>query len=154
MLAKSFPRKQVCTNNFHQEFFGRRFYMVANSFPRKQVTTKNVHQTFLIEIFLLLQNHFLENRLPPKIFINFFFGWKLFMFGKSFPRKHVPTKISSKILWSIIFYGCRIISSKSGSYQKFSWKIFIQTFLWMQNYFIENRFLPNIFIKHFLVEMF
>jgi len=41
MVAKSFPRKQDPSKNFHQQFF-----MVAKSFPRKQVPTKNFRYKF------------------------------------------------------------------------------------------------------------
>ena len=46
MVAKSFPRKQVWTKNFHKNFFGRKFFMVAKKFPTKQVWTKNFHKKF------------------------------------------------------------------------------------------------------------
>ena len=59
-FAKSFPRKQVWTKNFHQQFFGPKFFIVPKTFPRKQVLTKNIHENFLVENFLWLQNLFLE----------------------------------------------------------------------------------------------
>jgi hypothetical protein len=34
-------------------------------------------------------------------------------------------KFSSQIIWSQLFYGRKIISSKTGSYQKFSLQIFL-----------------------------
>ena len=56
MTAKSFPRKQVTTKNFHQKFFGRNFFMVGKSFSRNQVSNKNLHQTFfVVEHFLWLK---------------------------------------------------------------------------------------------------
>ena len=139
MVAKSFPRNQVWTRNFHQKVFGRKFlwlqnhfleirletkifikiffrkfFIIAKSFPRKQVWTRNFHQNFLVETFLWLQNHFLEIRFEPKFFINNFFR-QFFMVAKSFPRKPV---------WTRNFH------------QNFS----VETFLWMQNHFLGNRF--------------
>jgi hypothetical protein len=51
MVAKSFPRKQVCTQNF-QKKFGRKIFIVAKSFPRKQVCAQNYHQKFFVEKLL------------------------------------------------------------------------------------------------------
>ena len=100
--------------------------MVAKSFPRKQVPTKNFHQIYLVETFLQSQNHFLENRFLLKTFIKFFWS-KFFMVAKSFPRKQVPTKNFHQI-WSKIVYGRKIISSKTGSYQKFSENFLVEIF--------------------------
>ena len=58
--------------NFSSNIFGRKFFVVAKSFPRKQVCTKTFHQHFLVETFLNLQNNFLENKFEPKVFINKF----------------------------------------------------------------------------------
>jgi hypothetical protein len=117
--------------------------MVAKSFPPKQVPTKNFHQIFLVETFLWSESHFLENRFLPKI-INFF--------------------------WSKIFYGRKIISSKTGSYLKVLLKLFwskicmdakscprqqvptnnfheicfVENVLWSQNHFLGNKFLYKI----------
>ena len=105
----------------------------------------------MVENFLWLQNHFLDNR---------------------FERK-----ISLKNFWSKIFYVCKIISSKIGSHQKFSWNIFwsnifcgwkiisrkyvqtknfqkhfwVENFLWLQNHFLENRFEWKISFPNFFV---
>ena len=47
------------------------------------------------------------------------------MVAKSFPRKQVLIKkIVLKIFWPKMFYGCKLISSKTGSYQKYSSIIF------------------------------
>ena len=123
--------------------------MVVKSFPWKQVPTKIFHQIFLwlhnflknrfppkifiqhclVENFLWSQNHFLQNRFLPKIFISNFCS-KFFIVAKSFPRKQVPTK---------------------NFHRKFSSR---KIFLWLQNYFLENSFLPKIFICNFVVENF
>jgi len=170
MVAKSFPRKQICKENnswkiflyenflwlqyhflenrlarkkFLKNFFGRKFFMVAKSFPRKQIRKeKNSWKMFLVENFLWLQNHFLENR---------------------FARK----RILEKLFWSKICYSCKIISSKTDLQgkkflnnffcrkffmfaksfprkqickEKNSWKIFLVENLWLANHFLENRF--------------
>ena len=103
-------------------------------------------KNFLVENFLWLQNHFFGNRFEPKLFR------------------------------SKIFYGCKIISLKTGLNQKFfdlkffmvaksfpreqDWtKIFInnsvfQNVLCLENHFLEDRFLQNILIKNCLVENF
>ena len=129
MVAKSFPRKKVPTKNFHQNFFRLKFVIIAKSFPRKQVPSKIFIKLFLFEHFLWLQNHFLQNRFVPKIFIHIF--------------------------WSKIFYGCKIISSKTGSYQKFSSNLFlVQNFLSLQSQFLEYISIHNIFINIFFVEIF
>jgi hypothetical protein len=51
-----------------------------------------------------------------------------------------------------MFYDWKIISSKTSLHQIFSSKILVETFLWLQNHFLQNRFAPNIFIKKILVE--
>ena len=150
--------------------------MVAKSFPRKQVPTKNFHQIFLVENFLRLQNHFLGNRFDPKIFIKNFFS-KIFYYCKIISSKTgLNQKFSSTFFWSIIFYGCKIISSKTGFNQKSSTKIFwsknfmvaksfpqkhvqpkifikkrsVENLLQLQNHFLENRFETKIFIIYSL----
>ena len=92
--------------------------MVSKSYPRKQVCAQKFHQKFW-----WLQNHFLENRYEPEIFI--------------------------KNIWLKIFYGCKIISTKTGLNQKFSSEMFcVENVLWLQNHFLENRFQPKIFIEN------
>jgi len=65
----------------------------------------------------------------------------IFMVVKSFPRKPVRMKKNfEKIFWLKIFYGCKIISSKTGlNEKKILRKRFGQEFLWFQNHFFENR---------------
>ena len=74
------------------------------------------------------------------------------MVAKSFPRKQILTNHFHETFLVENSYGCKIISSKTGSYQKFSWKILVENFLWLQNHFLENRFLPKIFINIFCVK--
>jgi len=155
--------------HFHQNFFGRKCFMVAISFSRKQVPNKIFIKFFFVDHFLWLQNHFLENRFLPK-FSSIFFCSKIFLWLQNhfLENKFLP-KFSSNFFWSIMFYGCKFISSKTGSYQNFHQiffgrkcfmvaisfsrkqvpnKIFIKFFLvdhflWLQNHFLENRFLPK-----------
>ena len=142
MVARSFPRRQVPTKNFHKLFLYK-FFMVAKSIPRKQFLTKNFNETFCGRYFFLwLQNHFLENRILTKIFIMFFCG-KFIIVSKSYSRNFFLTNI---------FYGCKIGSSKTDSYQNISWTFFlVENFLSLQNHFLENKFAPKIFIKNVLV---
>jgi len=92
LVAKSFPRKQHPAKNFHKKFFGLKFFMVPKSFPPKHVPTKNFHQKY--------------------------FDRKILMVSKSFPRKQVPTKTFNKNFQSKICNSVRIISSKTGAYNK------------------------------------
>jgi hypothetical protein len=131
MVEKSFPQKQVPTKNFHQ-FFGRKFVMVAVIPSKTGSYQKLSSKSFLVEKFycckiissemgsyqkisvenyLWMQCHFLENRYIPKLSSKFFV----------------------QIFLSKLFYDCKVISSKTGSYQKFS-----STFFW-SNFFIVAK---------------
>ena len=127
--------------------------MVAKSFPRKQVHNKNFHVKFLVEIFLCLQNHFLENRFTPKIFMNVF--WSKTFYGCKIISSKTGSnqKLSMKYFWSKI-YCCKLISSRTGSHQIFSSKFLWSKIFCLQNNFLENRFEPKIFVKHLWSKMF
>ena len=142
MVAKSFPRKQVPTKNFNQiflvenclwsqnhflenryllkiviKFFGRKFFMVAKSFPPKQVPIKNVHQIFLVENFLLSQNHlFPRKQVPTKNFHQISLDENCLWSQNHFLENRFILKIYMKFFRSKIFYGRKLISSKTGSY--------------------------------------
>jgi len=59
------------------------------------------------------------------------------------------------IFWSKIFYCFKIISSKTGLQGKiFSKKIFVEKFLWLQNYFLENGFQEKKIEKNFSKKIF
>ena len=179
IVAKSFPRREVWTKNFHQQFFGPKLCMVAKWFTRNR---------FEQNIFIKnLQNRFLENRFEQKIFINNFlvqnFLWLQNRLLETGLNKKFSSKIckivssktglskifSSTIFWPKFFYGCKIVYSKTGENQKFLFKTFYgcktissrrgfnqkfsskyfgRKFLWLQNHFYENRFLPKMFIKN------
>jgi hypothetical protein len=59
------------------------------------------------------------------------------MFAKSFPRKQFPTKIFIKNILEETFYGCKIISSKTKSYQNCGCNI---------NF--SKKGLPKVFMQH------
>jgi len=160
MVAKSFPRKQVPNKNFHQHFLVETFYgckiisMEIGSYQKFSSTFFG--RKFFMDAVIFLLHIFIKIVLL-----------KIFMVAKSFPRKQVPKKNFIIFFLSEIFHCCKIISSKIGSYQKFSlkyfWSIifmgaktfprtevlteifhrnfFVENFLWLQNHFLENRFL-------------
>ena len=126
-----FLQNHFLENRFLPKNFGRNFFMDAKSFPRKQVSTKNSHQKFLVHNFyggkiisselnmnqisfgwkfFMVAKSFSRKQVLTKIFGNFFWP-KFFMVAKLFPRKQISTKqnFSSKIIWSKIFSGCKII---------------------------------------------
>ena len=130
---------------FIKNFLVRKFLWLQDHFFENRFEPKIFIKKFLVENFLWLQNHFLENRFDPKIVTKNFlvetffyglkiisskigyyqtfstkcFGRKFFMVTKSFPRKQIHTITFQQNFWSKIFYGCNIISSRTGSYQKF-----------------------------------
>jgi len=138
----------------YQKFFGRKIFIVAKSFPRKRVPTKNFQKYFLGENFLWSENHFLENGSlakkfrqkcygrkiissktgPYQNFSTTIYGRKIFMVEKSFPRKRVTTNNFQQFCGREFFYGRKIISSKTGPYQKFSSQMIFRS----QNNFLEN----------------
>ena len=98
--------------------------MVAKPFPRKQIYTKIFINNFLFENVLWLQNQLIGNG----SFKNF--SWKpysrkIFKVAKSFPRKQVYTKHFHQNVLVENFYGCKIISLKTGFDLKFSSNIFL-----------------------------
>ena len=91
------------------------------------------------------------------------------MVANSFPRKQVPTKNLNQKFFVENFYCCKVVSSKTGSYQKFkknifgekffidaksfprkqdvkkiSQKFYVENWLWLQTHFLENMLLPKI----------
>jgi len=60
-----------------------------------------------------------------------FFGRKYFMVAKSFPQKQVYKKKKlRKIFWSKMFYGCKVISSKTGLQKKILTNFLVENILW------------------------
>ena len=115
-------------NRFVLKMFIKTFllkiFMVAKSFPREKVATNNFHGKIFDTNFLLFQNHFLWNRFEPKIFIeNFlvenFYDSKIISSGIG-----VNQKFSSRIFLSKNVYGCRTISTEIGLYQELLSKSF------------------------------
>ena len=158
MIAKSFPGKQVCKKKIFGKNFCRKFLWLQNHFLENRVTGKSFlrkiflskifydckiiswktdlqdkyfWENFLVKIFLWLQNHFLENRFTAKSFLRKMFCRKFFMIAKSFPGKQVCKKtFLGKRFWSKFFYGCKIISSKTGLQENhFREKVFVENFL-------------------------
>jgi len=130
MVAKSFSRKQIYMKKNCEKTFFVEIFLVAKSFPRKEVCFKNsFEKNVMVEYFLWLQNHFLEIRFDRKIFGN--------------------------NSWSIISYGCKIISPKTGLQEKKFWETrFGRKFFMVQNHFLENRFARKILSQKFLVKNF
>ena len=78
------------------------------------------------------------------------------MVAKSFPTNQVCTKNVHKIFWSKIFYGCKIVSSKIGSYQKFSSTIFWSKFFYSckiipSKQICDKTILRKIFSRNFFI---
>ena len=115
---KIISSKTESYQKFSTKLFGRKFFVVAKSFPRKQVWTKNLHNNILVENFLWLQYNFLENRFEPKIIIKFFLFEGFLLIQNHFLANRFEPKIFIKMFLVENFFGCKIISSKTGSYQK------------------------------------
>ena len=143
MFAKSFPRKQILTKHFHETFLVENCLWLQNDFlenrfePKiiKEILVENFFRCTMISSktdlnqifpskFFWMQNDFLENRFEPINFVQNFFGRKLFMVAKWFPRKQVWTK----------------------NYQKNLGRKFFK----VHNDFLENWFESKIFLKHLL----
>jgi len=121
LVAKSFPRKRVPPKIFIKTFGSKIFYgckiISSKTGPYQKFSSK----IFWSKIVLWSQKHFLENGSIPKIFIKNFFEENFFMVAKSFPRKRVTTNnFHQQFCIREFFYGRKIISSKTGPYQKFS----------------------------------
>jgi hypothetical protein len=121
--------------------------MVAKSLPRKQVRIKNFHQNFWSKIFMV-EYHYLENRFKPNIGIKILWS-KIFYGCKIINSKTcLNQRFPPNIFGFKIFFGCKIITSKTGLNQKF----FVGFFLWLQNNFLGTWFAPKIIMKNFSVE--
>jgi len=77
------------------------------------------------------------------------------MVSKSFPRKQVTIKHFQHNFLVEMFYGCKIISSKTDSYKKFSKKIFGRKFFMVAKLFpgkqvITKHFQQIVFGRKFL----
>jgi len=74
---KSFPRKQICTKNFQENFLVEKIFVcIINS------SKTDLHQSFSSKFLgpkiFCVQNHFLENRFAPKKFMKIFLSKKIF----------------------------------------------------------------------------
>jgi hypothetical protein len=85
-FSKSFPRKQVSTNNYPQKYF------FTKAFPLKQLHTKYFHQIFFCLIFFYASKIFSwKTGFYKKTSFYHFLIKKKFMHTKSSPRKQVST---------------------------------------------------------------
>ena len=100
--------------------------MAAKSFPWKLVSKKKFFRNIFwgnifIENFIWLQNHFLGNReakKKKKDFGNILWSQYHFLENR-FARKHFSERLFQKVCLSKFFYGCKMISMKTGSRKKF-----------------------------------
>ena len=87
----------------------------------------------------------LNHIFPSKFLFEIFFGCKMIT-----SKTDLNQNFSWRFFWSGI-YGCKMISSKI-ALKKIS-KFFRSNIFWVQNDFLENRFIPIIFIKNLLVKI-
>jgi hypothetical protein len=122
MVAKSFPWKQIHYKHF-QHFLGQNFYCC------KIISSETDYYQKFWTIFFCFQIFYGFKINSSKIsyyqtFLTKCFGRKCFMVAKSFSRKQIHTIT-------------------------FQQNFLVETFLWLQNHFLENRFIPKIFNKCF-----
>jgi hypothetical protein len=144
MVSKSFSRKQLVTKNFHEKNWSK-IFIFAKSIHRKQVPTNKFSTKIFWSKIFCLQNYFLENRIQK------LFSPKLFMVTESFPRKQFPIKHICGDIFRREFLSLLNHLFDKWLLKKLSYKFFGGKFL---NHFLENGFLPKIFIKNLLVEVF
>ena len=139
---------------FEQNIFCSKFWWLRNQFFESRFELKIFIENVLVENFLWLQNHFLENRFEPKIFIENFLVENFLWLQNHFLENRFKPKIFIGNFSSKYFYGCKIISSKTGSTKNFHQKIFVENLLSLQNHFPEIRLETKIFIKIFFLKIF
>jgi len=141
----------------HQKFtsknYGRKFFIVAKSFLRKLVCTENIHQKNFVRIFFCFKIISSETGLDQH-FHQKNFGRKFFIVAKSFPRKLVSTKnFHQKNFGRNFFIVAKSFPRKLVCTKNFHKKSLVENCLLLQNHFLENWFAPKIFIKTILVEI-
>ena len=116
------------------KFFCRKFFRAAKSFPQKPVPNKKFYQNFFGKFFLVAKS-FPRKQVLTKNFHQNIFGLKIF-YGCKIISSNTGSynKFLSTNVWSKNFYGCKIISSKPGSYQKLSLKI-----IWSKIFFMVAK---------------
>ena len=147
-----FLDNRFASKKFFKNFFGRKFFMVAKSFPRKQICKKKISwKIFNVENVLWLQNHFLENRFARKKFLNIFFGRKFLRLQNHFlENRFARKKFLKNFFGRKFFMVAKSFPRKQICKKKISWKIFnVENVLWLQNHFLENRFARKKFLKIF-----
>ena len=126
--------------------------MVAKSFTRKQVLTNNFHESFLVENFLWLQNQFLENRFWLKIFIKNF-CWNIFIVAKTFPRKQVWTKnFHQKFFGSISFMVAKSFPRIQVLIKNLRQKFYCWKFFMVAKSLPRKQVLIKIFVNNFFAD--
>jgi hypothetical protein len=118
MVAKSFPRKNVWTKNFHITFFGQKFLWLQNHLLGNRFDPKILIKTFRQRLLWLL-NHFLGNGFETKIFIRNFSPENLCLQNNSLENRF-ETKIFITNFSAENFYCGKIISWEIGLNQKLS----------------------------------
>ena len=152
MVAKSLPRKQVPTKNFHQKCFGWKLVWSQNHFLETDSYQKFSSIIFWWKNFWWSQHHFLENRFQPKNFHQFFLVENVLWSQNHFLENKFLLKIFIKFVWSKIFYYRKITSSKTGSYWKFSSNFFGRKFFMVAKSFPPKQGPTKNFHQIFLVE--
>ena len=103
--------------------------------------------------YFCLQNHFLKNRYIPKLFHNFFCRNYLWFQNHFLENRFLP-KIFNNILSVKYLYGCKIISSKTGNYQKFWTNFFAENMFRVAKSFPRKQVTTKNFQHNFFVENF
>ena len=121
-----------------------------------------MNQILLVENFLWLQNHFPGSRIEPKIFIQMFwskifqgckiissktglnkkfskkkcFGRKFLLLQNHFLENRFEPNIFIKNCLVKMFYGCKIISSKTGLKEKYFPRSYLRKIFWTKNFYV------------------
>ena len=138
MVARSFPQKRVCTENFHQKYFGPIFFFCVfkvssaksgrslpiiiiniylskifygcKTFILELVCTKKFHEKYLGREFSMVENPLPRKQVSTKI-SNKKFLVENFLLLKIIFSKEVCTKMFIKNFWSKCFCACKTCSS-------------------------------------------
>ena len=179
MVAKSFPRRQVCTKYFPQKFWSKLFYgckiissktgshqifsskkfwwifcFVAKSFAWKLVCTKNLHRKIMVENFLLLLNRFFENWFAPKIFIKkilfeFFFCFKIISSETGLDQHFHQKNFGRKFFIVAKSFPRKLVSTKNFHQKNFGRNFFIVAKSFPRKLVCTENFHQNKFVRFF-----
>ena len=114
MVAKSFPLKQICKKKFVRNIFRSKIFYGCKIISSKTgLEEKNFEKNFLVENSL---------------------------FSKSFPKNQIyKNNFLRESSWLKMFYGCKIISQKTGLNYKLSYKFFGPTFFMVAKLFPRKQ---------------